>query len=245
MWIEVLNTSLVLGSLAAILSGLVQGYSGFAGGLIIVPVLAILFSPIEAIAIAAIAALAGSAALVRSAAKIVDWREAGSVSIAIALAIPLGLMFLVSTDPQIIRRGMGVFILLAAFLLMSGWTYKGRRGHFAGGVTGAVSGLIMGAFGVPAGPVFVVYFLSAPVPVSVQRSNIMIVVFVALVVLLGGLIVQGAYTAETLARSVIIAPLFLFGSLTGKRLYQIAPAAWFKKAAYSLLLGSGAAALLA
>ena len=51
MWIEVLNMSLLLGSLAALVSGLIQGYSGFAGGLIIVPVLAILFSPIEAIAI--------------------------------------------------------------------------------------------------------------------------------------------------------------------------------------------------
>jgi len=245
MWIEIFDTGLLLGSLAALVSGLIQGYSGFAGGLIIVPILAILFSPIEAIAIAAIAALAGSMALITNAVKNADWRETGSVSVAIAISIPLGLLFLVSTDPLIIRRGMGIFILFAAFLLMSGWTYKGTRGHFAGGLTGATSGLVMGAFGVPAGLIFVVYFLSAPVPIVVQRANIIIVVFVALFFLLGGLIVQGAYTAETLARTIIIAPLYLAGSLSGKKLFQIAPAAWFKKAAYTLLLASGLAVLLA
>jgi len=245
MWIEILDLSLFIGGLAAFVSGLIQGYSGFAGGLIIVPVLAILFSPIEAIAITVIAGLIGGLTLIRAATKNADWQEAGPVVIAMSIAIPIGLLFLVSADPLIIRRGMGVFILVAAFLLMSGWTYKGTRGHFAGGITGATSGLIMGAFGVPAGPVFVVYFLSAPVPVTVQRANIIVAVFVAVIFLLGGMIVEGAYNAETLARSAIIAPLYLMGTLTGKKLFQVAPVAWFKKAAYTLLLASGIAALLA
>ena len=128
MGFEILDIGLLAGSLAAIASGLIQGYSGFAGALIIVPVLAVLFSPIEAIAISVVAGLAGNLVLMRNAAKNVNWREAGVVSFAIAISIPLGLLFLLSAEPIVIRRGMGVFILLAAFLLMSGWTYKGPRG---------------------------------------------------------------------------------------------------------------------
>ncbi|MBT3550822.1 MAG: sulfite exporter TauE/SafE family protein [Rhodospirillaceae bacterium] len=245
MWFEILDIGLLAGSLAAIASGLIQGYSGFAGALIIVPVLAVVFSPIEAIAITVVAGLAGNIVLTRDAAKSANWREVGAVSVAIAITVPVGLLFLVSAEPTIIRRGMGVFILLAAFVLMSGWTYKGARGLISSTGVGLVSGLIIGAFGVPSGPVFVVYFLSAPVPVAVQRANIIMTVSVTLTIMMIGLIVEGVYGAETVARSAIIAPLYLIAAHFGKVLFLTVPATWFNKVAYTLLLASGAMALLA
>ena len=168
-----------------------------------------------------------------------------AVSVAIAVSVPLGLIFLISADPVIIRRGMGVFILLAAFLLMSGWTYKGVRGYSSSGIVGAVSGLIIGAFGVPSGPVFVVYFLSAPVQVQVQRANIIMTVSVTLTIMLIGLIIEGAYTVETIARCSIIAPLYLIAAQFGKMWFQAIPTTWFNKVAYTLLLAPGTTALLA
>ncbi len=245
MGIEVLDIGLMAGAAAAIASGLIQGYSGFAGALIIVPVLAVLFSPIEAIAIAAVAGIAGNLAITRDAAKNANWREIGIVSAAIAFSIPLGLLFLISADPIIIRRGMGIFILLAAFLLMSGWTYKGKRGLASSTGVGLLSGLIIGAFGVPSGPVFVVYFLSAPVPVAVQRANIIMTVSVTMTIMMIGLIAEGVYGAETVARSAIIAPLYLIAAHFGKVLFLSAPATWFNKVAYTLLLASGTMALQA
>ena len=245
MGFEILDIGLLAGASAAIASGLIQGYSGFAGALIIVPVLAVLYSPIEAIAIAVVAGLAGNLVLMRNAAKSTNWRETGVVSAAIAISIPLGLLFLLSAEPAVIRRGMGVFILFAAFLLMSGWTYKGPRGIISGAVVGWVSGLIIGAFGVPSGPVFVVYFLSAPVPVPVQRANIIMTVSVLLTIMLIGLIVEGAYTQETIVRCAIIAPLYLIAAQAGKMLFLSVPATWFNKVAYVLLLASGTMALLA
>jgi uncharacterized membrane protein YfcA len=245
MWLENLDIGLLAGAAAAIASGLIQGYSGFAGALIIVPVLAVVFGPIEAIAITVVAGLAGNLVLTRDAAKSANWRESGVVSAAIAVSIPLGLVFLISADPMIIRRGMGVFILLAAFLLMSGWTYKGKRGLISNAGVGLVSGLIIGAFGVPSGPVFVVYFLSAPVPVPVQRANIIMTVSVTLTIMMIGLIVEGVYSAETVVRCAVIAPLYLIAAHIGKGLFRTVPATWFNKIAYSLLLASGTMALIA
>lgn len=245
MWLEIFDIGLLAGAAAAIASGLIQGYSGFAGALIIVPVLAVVFSPIEAIAITVVAGLAGNIVLTRDAAKSANWREVGAVSAAIAVTVPVGLLFLVSAEPAIIRRGMGIFILLAAFLLMSGWSYKGTRGLVSSTGVGFVSGLIIGAFGVPSGPVFVVYFLSAPVPVPVQRANIIMTVSVTLTIMMIGLIVEGAYAAETVVRSAIIAPLYLIAAHFGKVLFLTVPATWFNKVAYTLLLASGTMALLA
>ncbi len=241
---DIVELSLLLAGITALVSGMVQGYSGFGGGLIIVPILAFLFSPLEAIAMTAIAALAGSIFLLPNAAKSANWREVAPLSIAIAVSIPLGLLFLVSADPTVIRRGMGVFVVLAAVLLMSGWRYRGARGIMASGFVGALTGGVTGGFGIPGGPFLVVYFMSASVEPGVQRANIIFSVGVAIIFLLAGLIVGGAYDSPTLARSVFVVPMFVIGSMIGNRLFEIAPAAWFKKVTYGLLLVIGVSALV-
>jgi hypothetical protein len=38
--------------------------------------------------------------------------------------------------------------------------------------------------------------------------------------------------------------MFVIGSMIGKRLFEIAPAAWFKKVTYGLLLVTGVSALV-
>ena len=60
---EILDMSLLLGVVVALVSGMIQGYSGFGGGLVVVPILAILFSPLEAIANTALAELFGNVVL--------------------------------------------------------------------------------------------------------------------------------------------------------------------------------------
>ncbi len=241
---EIFDIALLIAGIVAVVSGLIQGYSGFAGALIMVPILASVMNPIDAVAIAMVAGLAGNATITAHAAKSAEWRETGSVSVAIAVSIPAGLLFLVSAEPEIIRLGMGIFTLLAAFLLMSGWQYRGTRGIASGVVVGATSGLIVGAFGVPSGPVFVVYFLSSPSPVHVQRANIVIAVTVVLTVMVIGLAIERAYTAEMLWRLIIVAPLYLVSTWAGKWLFQKLPSTWFVKVAYGLLLASGVAVLI-
>ena len=108
---EVLDTSLLIGTGVAFVSAVIQGYSGFGGGLVVVPILAILFGPIEATAITSIAGLLGNVLLWPDAIKKAYWPEAAPLSIAAAIAIPIGLLFLPTADPTLIRRGMGVFIL--------------------------------------------------------------------------------------------------------------------------------------
>ena len=38
---------------------------------------------------------------------------------------------------------------------------------------GLICGSVMGGFGVPSGPILVVYFLAAPISVITQRANIL------------------------------------------------------------------------
>ena len=58
-----------LAALAAFLSFIVQGYSGFGGGIIVVPILAFIFGPLEAVAINVIPSFLANISLVPSLAK--------------------------------------------------------------------------------------------------------------------------------------------------------------------------------
>ena len=46
MFNEILDRSLALGAVVAFVSAAIQGYAGFGGGLVIVPILAVLFGPV-------------------------------------------------------------------------------------------------------------------------------------------------------------------------------------------------------
>ena len=235
---------MLIGALIAFISALIQGYSGFGGGLIIVPALALLYTPLEAIAITAVAGIFGSLTLLPTALKKVYWPEAAPVMIAVAITIPIGLAFLVSADPTLIRRGMGVFILVASAVLASGWTYPGKRGLVPSVVSGALAGGVTGGFGIPGGPFLVIYFMSAPVEPAVQRANMIVSFSIAIVFMIGGLIFNGAYPQDTIARAIVIVPMFVVGARMGQYIFKIAPAEWFKKVTFGLLVATGITVLL-
>lgn len=244
MFIEVLDTNLLIAAGVAFISAMIQGYSGFGGGLVIVPLLAILFGPIEAIAITAVVGVIGNFMMWPEAIKKAYWPEAGPLSLAIAISLPLGLLFLTTADPVLIRRGMGIFILAAALLLMSGWVYKGRRNTLTSFIAGTLAGGVTGGFGIPGGPFLVIYYLSAPTTPPVQRANIIISVAVAILFLMGGLIVNGAYHETTIARIIFIAPIFILGTWSGRTLFKITPFSWFKKVTYVILIVTGVSILI-
>ena len=102
----------------------------------------------------------------------------------------------------------------------------------------------MGSFGMPAGPIMVIYYMSAPVEPQVQRANIIISVGVVLLFMMGGLFFNGAYHESTVARAIVITPIFMAGAWSGAYLFQIAPVSWFKKVTYAILIVTGVSILI-
>ena len=171
---EIFNLTLAMGGLVALISGVLRGYTGFVGGLLMIPLLAILLGPLEGITVSAIAGFVGAIQMAPRAAKIAHWPELAPVSIALAITTPLGILFLVSADPILIRRAMGAFVLLSAIVMMTGWNYRGSRAVVASATVGALAGGVTGAFGIPGGPFFVLYFLAAQIMLIVMGGAVLI-----------------------------------------------------------------------
>jgi uncharacterized membrane protein YfcA len=237
-FLSVLNADLLIAALIAVFSGVIHGYTGFGAALFMTPLFALLFGPVDAIALSVIIAIFGSAQLYPRAARNARWRELIPAGLATVVFAPLGTYLLFSLDAEVIRRSMGGFVLLAALILLSGWVYKGPRGNIASAVAGGLAGIISGATGV-GGPPLAIYFLSAPVPPAVQRANIVIAIAATIAVVLISLFVAGGITGGTFLRSVVLIPPYVIGTWFGSYLFTIAPQQYFRSVALWLLMATG------
>ena len=157
---------------------------------------------------------------------------------------PLGVVFLFSLDPDLVRRAMGGFVIGAALLMASGWSYSGRRNPAAGAATGGLCGLITGATGAGA-PLIGLYFLSGSQPAETQRANLVFSAAILVAAVLVSIYLGGGLGWRTLARGAAITPFYMLGVLGGERLFARAPKLFFRHAALALLVITGLATLVA
>lgn len=240
---EVLVIDLAIAGLFGILSGFIHGYTGFGGALVLAPLLAILFGPVEAVALVAISTVMGSIRLFPQAMKIARWREMAPIAITVLIATPLGTALLLTIDPGLSRQIIGVVVILFAIILMFGWRYRGPRGTFAGAFVGAFSG-VLGGYTSFSGPPLVMYFLSAPEPPEIQRASIVVAVAAAVVPMMLALGIGGAITGTTLLRALVVSSLYMAGAGMGERVFALLPARWFERAAQGVLVVAGASVLI-
>lgn len=245
LFAEILDLDLALGVLACFAATAVQGYTGFGGGLIAVPLMTILFGPVEGIAVAALGSIVGMAQLLPDAVRNAVRHEAAPLMAAVLIATPLGTAFLVSADPTLVRIGIGTFVLGSAAMLVTNLKYRGPRGTVPSFGVGLAAGGLTGAFGIPGGPIVALYFLASPSAPAVQRANMQLVSVLTVGMLLLGLAAGGQVGATTVARSLFVAPATVIGVASGAFLFRVAPAKWFRYVALAILVVSGISVIVA
>jgi uncharacterized membrane protein YfcA len=204
----------------------------------------ILFGPIVAVGMITPIYIFGAAAILPNALKSVDWREVIPLSMAGSISVFIGLSFLLNTDPIAIKKIMGLFILLTTSVMMWGRTYNGPRNIFTRVLTGLATGGVTGGTGIPGAPIMVMYYLAAKVAPTVQRANILITGCVFSLCVIIGLAHNEIYSPTIILLILILSPIFMIATRVGQYLFKIAPAEWFKKMAYSLLVLAGVTLLI-
>ena len=132
-------------------AGLVRGFAGFGSGLMMVPVLALVFGPKAAVPIVVILEIAVSVQLLPRARGDVEWRFVGIMAAGAFLTMPLGVYFLASMDAELMSRLIAINVIVAVILLASGWRYNGPRPAWLTMIVGAISGVFVAAttLGIP------------------------------------------------------------------------------------------------
>jgi len=240
---SLLHINTLYGIAIGLASGILHGYTGFGGAVLMVPLLALFLDPVVAVQVTVIIALMGQAQLIPSAARQAEWRECRPFLIAALIASPIGAYVMLTVDTDIVRRLVGISTIGSAVVMLSGWTYDGRRTAIASGLFGALGGFINGSTA-QGGPVAVAYFISAPLPAEQQRANIVLAIAGMIIITITVYILAGVFSLYVLALAILFGTPYALGVRGGNRLFDLVPKSFYRRASLSLLFVAGLLALI-
>jgi len=202
--------------LAAFVAAFVRGLAGFGLAILLVPLIALVIRPGEAVVVSNMLGLLIGLVGARKVWNVGE-QSAGVIGGLAMLMTPFGLVALFATPPPVARVVIAA-VAIAAFVMV---LLPAKPGHAPGkletGLTGAAAGLLTGFAGMP-GPPVVPYYLRRPIPREVARAS-MLTVF---------LLTSTASTAAALAlrlaswRDAVFALVLFVPVLIGNHLGSLA-----------------------
>lgn len=221
---------------AAVLGGgLVRGFAGFGSAMVIVPLVSIIASPVQAVMTVAVCELPALAILLPMVRRNADWRRILPLLLAAVPAIPLGVALLLAVDPVLMSRIIGGIVLLFVVLLGTGWRAKRRPGLPMTLAAGVTAGTLSGSTGI-GGPPVVIYFLSGQDDARTSRANIIGYFIGSDMVALATLLLAGAVDSGQVAEALVVSPGYVLGVWLGGRLFGLASEVTFRRVALGLLI---------
>lgn len=222
-------------ALAALAAATIRGFSGFGAGLVFMPVAAACFGPRVAAGVLFVVDTVLILPFVAKAVRIVDWREILPLGLGAAVAVPAGVLVLLHADPIPLRWGLSVAILLSVGMLAAGLRYRGPTRVSLSALVGAVAGFMSGAVQIP-GPPVLIYWLGRDVVSATMRANA--IVFFLFTTAISGVafLWGGIFTADVMALSAALFPIYAIGIFVGGRMFGLASEATYRRIAYASIL---------
>ncbi len=240
---EFLSPELFAALGVAAAAGLMRGFAGVGSGMLMAPVFAILFGPVQTVAIIVLMEIVVTGQLLPGVRREIDWKVIAPMGIAAACLMPVGSWLLVSLDPDLIARGIALVVVAFSALLMAGWRYEGGKKLWATLGVGALSGVLMASTSLGNPPVMA-YLLSSRDAAATNRANFTGYFAVTLVALIAMMAVAGLIDGRALLTAALLLPVFMAGAWAGSRLFRRSSEALYRRVALGLLLCVGMYGLL-
>lgn len=227
---------------AALLAGIVRGFSGFGTALVFLPLAGIVLDPVTAIATVVLMDMAGPVPVLVRIRHDIHWRDLRRLVTGALVATPLGQFILTYLAPDVFRLTVSSVSLAMLVVLMAGWRYRGLLPPWGVVGTGTVSGFLGGVAGVPGPPVIFVYMASMR-PARVIRANISayLYCFDCLVVII--LTLSGQMNVPLVISGLVLTAPNMIGNLVGAALFRPDQERVFRAVAYVLIAAAALAGL--
>ena len=239
-----LDVRMVLALAVVALGGILRGFTGFGAALVIVPVLSIIFTPREGVPMHTIMELPGVLQLLPTAVRHADRPTVVPMILALVVAIPVGVLALVTINPEIMRIVISVMVLLMVCLLATNWRYTGPTRLPVSLGAGTAGGLIHGSTGV-GGPAIVAVLLARDDVTDTTRANIIAMMGALIVIGLPIMWAYGLLTPRVLIVGIVSAPIYFASIYLGSRFYRAYGQRHHRRVSLTMLALIAAATLVA
>ena len=240
---EFLTTEILVAAGVAAAAGLMRGFAGVGSGMLMAPFFAILFGPVQTVAVIILMELVVTAQLLPGVRREINWSVIAPMGVAAALFMPAGSWLLVTLDPELLARFIALVVVVFSIILMIGWRYDGEKKVWMSAGTGALSGVLIASTSLGNPPVMV-YLLSSRDSAATNRANFtgyFAVTLIALIVLMAA---AGLIDRNAVVTAAILLPVFMAGAFVGSRLFRKSSEALYRRVALGLLFCVGCYGLL-
>ena len=215
----------------------VQTVIGFAGSLLALPILLFKMELPDAIAYISIFYLFSSVFMISKEWQNIDKKIILQLAVTSVIGVILGIVVLTFAKPLILKRGLGVFILLYVLYISFG---KKKIVLNKGGVIsfGVMAGFFSGLFST-GGPLYVMCVENTVKNINALRATMIGVLGLVTITRVPALAVSGLLNLSHLKVALFILPVFLLAQFLGKKTFKKIGENSFKKALMVLLCVSG------
>jgi hypothetical protein len=215
----------------------VQTVVGFAGSLMVLPILLLGMDLPNAIAYISIFYLFSSAFLITKEWHNIDKTIILKLAITSVIGVILGIVVLTFSKPILLKKALGVFILIYVAYVSFG---KKKVELNKGGIIsfGVLAGFFSGVFST-GGPLYVMCIENTVREVKAFRATMIGVLGLVTITRVPALAVSGILNFNHLKMSLIVFPVFLFAQFLGKRTFKKIDEKAFKRFLMILLCISG------
>ncbi len=227
---------------AAVLAGLVRGFSGFGTAMVYLPAAAQVLPPVWTILTLVVIDLLGPLPAVPRALRDGHPRDVLRLGAGALIGVPLGVALLVVLPAETFRYAVSVLTGLLLILLASGLRYRGEvtRPMIYG--TGGLAGMMGGSVGLPGPPVILLY-MARPLAAQVIRANTMLFLILSDVLIGGVLAARGLMQWQPILLGLCLAPVYLGAVAAGSALFDPGRARLYRGVAYVIIAGSALSGL--
>lgn len=219
---------------AVFCGGLMRGFVGFGGAMVMVPSIALGYDVITAVPVAALAGVPSMVQLLPTAVRHSERALVLPIVVAVMLFAPLGTVALVALDSEVLKLLMGSLVLVMTGLLAAGWQIGQNVPLLILFVAGAAGGLVQGVAGI-GGPPVVAVALSRAGSAAQQRANVIGVMTGVSASALVPLWYFDLITLDVFALALLLMPCYSAGTWLGTARFAGGGHRWFRPAALGLL----------
>lgn len=222
-------------------AAVVRGLTGFGFGILLVPILALALTPVEAVL--AVNIMAGLLAFteIRMILREAE-RSAFVIGGLVVLATAPGLMLLDATPQGLARLLIALIAISAFFAILLPKRSAAQPGPVTTGAVGISAGLLTGFAAMP-GPPVVPYYVGRDIPRTVAKASMVAIFGVAAIAGVGSGAAIGVLDARIGVLGLALFPLVLLGNWVGSLAFgKVSDPVW--RACVGVVLGAAAIAAL-
>lgn len=224
-------------------AGFMRGFVGFGAALVSVPVMSLVIGPKLAVAVVNLMGLPALMQLMPEAYRGSEHRFVAPMCMTVFFITPIGTWLLVVADPAIMKIAISLLVLLMVGFLATGWTPKADVPRSGLVTAGVLAGLIQGIAGM-GGPPVVGLALSRPGTPQQQRANVLALISAVSLSSIVPMYLFGLFTQRALLLSLFLFPVYSGATWLGSRYFARGGAAYYRRAALTILACVGVGALL-